>query len=433
MKKIVLAFLMVVASWSAGKAYELPDISNDAQFYMIACEPGQESYTKYGHAAIRVVDQQQGLDVSFNWGVFSFESPNFIGRFVVGKTDYELAVWHTEIFLSEYRERGSAVHQYHINLDSTEKQTLWNKMRENYEPKNRVYRYNFIFDNCATRVVNMILQSYDSIDAPSFDMPTINYRTFVKTYTHPDNFMALGIDLVFGKQADKVISARESATFPLQAMELLAEANVKRDTVLEPILTNHTFLCNADKRGAWREYSKVGEVMMCLLPLAILAFMIAMFLRHKRYHYERISTQIVLWTLFVLSLLLLFLRYFTVHPLVDSNYNILWCNPITLVLAITLLIRHHKLGLKTLVSFITWAMTFSYIFILAYGMQSMSAPLFCWWIMVCGCETLVFLTYMSRYERYLKNKAKNGKQHHHHHHHRHHLHLHHHHHHHDKE
>jgi len=417
---------MILANVIYARSFELPEISNKTEFYMIACEPGQETYTLFGHAAIRVVDPIQGLDVSFNWGVFSFDAPNFIGRFVVGQTDYELAVWPTNSFLAEYRERGSAVHQCHINLDSIEKQRLWTLMCKNYQPENRVYRYNFIYDNCATRVVDMILASYDTISSPSFDLPTMSYRKFVSTYTHTDRWISVGIDLVFGREADKVVTAKQSTTFPLQAMQLLLGAKVVRDSVAEPILTDHIFLCNPDKFGAWREQSKFGTILMCILPLAILALYIFLFFWRKKYHFEQISTQIILWLLFILSLLLIFLKHFTIHPLVDFNLNILWCNPITGVLAVMLLFRHRAFLSKVYVSFLTFILTFAYLFVLANDIQCMAGPLFCWWIMVLGVELIILFTYLPRYITHIKHKFKKHK--HHHHHHRHHHHHHHHHH-----
>ena len=410
---------MIVTGIMYARSAELPDISDSTEFYMITCEPGQEAYTLFGHSAIRVVDHTQNLDVSFNWGVFSFEAPNFIGRFVVGKTDYELAVWHTEIFLAEYRERGSTVHQCHINLDSLEKQRLWTMLCKNYKPENRVYRYNFIYDNCATRVVDMILASYDSIDAKTFELPTKSYREFVSSYTHPDNFLALGIDLVFGKLADDVIPKRKSTTFPLQAMTLLSETSVKRNGHIEPILTNHTYLCNPDKTGAWKKYSKGKEVLMCLLPMAILALMIFLFFWHKRYHYKKILAEIILWVLFLLSLLILFLEFFTTHPLVEYNLNILWCSPLAGVLAVVLLLRRRK-NLKCAVALATFLCSFSYVFVLANDVQAASWPLLCWWLMVSVCELLIVLSYLHHFARTIKVYHKNSKKRHHHHHHHHH-------------
>lgn len=419
MKKFAIIILMIMTGIMYAKSSELPDISDNTEFYMITCEPGEEAYTLFGHSAIRVIDKTQNLDVAFNWGVFSFEAPNFIGRFVVGKTDYELAVWRTELFLAEYRERGSAVHQCHINLDSIEKQRLWTMLCTNYEPENRVYRYNFIYDNCATRVVDMILASYDSIYAPSFELPSKSYRDFVNSYTHPDNFLALGINLVFGKSADYVIPKRKTTTFPLQAMALLSETSVMRDGQQEPILTDHAYICNSNKTGSWKEYSKGKETLMCLLPLAIMALMIFLFLYHKRYHYKKFLAEIILWILFLLSLLILFLELFTTHPLVEYNLNILWCSPLAGVLAVVLLLRHKK-NFKFVVALATFLSTFSFLFVLTNSAQAVSWPLFFWWLMAFACELLIVLSYLHHFARSIKVYNNSSKKHHHHHHHHHH-------------
>ena len=322
---LLLAFIIAGATLTIKAANLCSKISDDAEFYMITCEPGEETYQLFGHSAIRVVDKSQGLDVAFNWGVFSFDAPNFVGRFIVGETDYELAVWSTDLFLEEYRERGSAVHQYRINLDTTEMRRLWKKLCKNYEPQNRVYRYNFIYDNCATRVVDMIVESYDSIDAPQFDMPSMSYRQFVTLYAHDSRWVMLGINLVFGQEADHVITTKKSTTFPLQAMKVLANAKVVRDSTVTPILSDHTYLCNEKNMDNWREKSSAGTTLMCLPPLIVLALLIFLFFYKKRYHYNKKLSEIILWLSFVASLLIIFLQQFTIHPFVHFNYNILWC------------------------------------------------------------------------------------------------------------
>lgn len=56
-----------------------------------------EIYAIYGHAAFRIVDHKTGEDKVYNWGIFDFDAPNFIGKFVQGyTTDYMLGVQETE-------------------------------------------------------------------------------------------------------------------------------------------------------------------------------------------------------------------------------------------------------------------------------------------------------------------------------------------------
>jgi len=102
----------------------------------------------YGHTGN---DPQNKVDVVFNYGIFSFETDNFYYKFIKGETDYYLGVNQTNIFLAEYARRNSMVWEQIIDISVPEKRKLINALVENYEPENRKYRYNFVFDNCATR------------------------------------------------------------------------------------------------------------------------------------------------------------------------------------------------------------------------------------------------------------------------------------------
>ena len=65
--------------------------SNDSiRLSLLTCAPGEEIYSLFGHTAIRYENPSQGVDVVFNYGLFSFDTPNFIFRFSLGETDYQL-------------------------------------------------------------------------------------------------------------------------------------------------------------------------------------------------------------------------------------------------------------------------------------------------------------------------------------------------------
>jgi len=81
--------------------------------------------------------------------MFNFNAPNFIFRFALGETDYQLGVTNYEHFASEYNYLGRDVWQQTLNLTQAEKEHLFNLLQENYRPENRIYRYNFFYDNCA--------------------------------------------------------------------------------------------------------------------------------------------------------------------------------------------------------------------------------------------------------------------------------------------
>ena len=150
---------------------------------MLTCEPGTEIYALFGHTALRFEDPSRDIDWVFNYGVFSFNTPNFVYRFVKGETDYQLGIVPFRYFEAEYAMRGSSVYQQTLNLKPDEKLRLWHLLEENYLPQNRVYRYNFFYDNCTTRARDRIEQCIDGkIEYP--EAPGgLSFRDIVHQYT----------------------------------------------------------------------------------------------------------------------------------------------------------------------------------------------------------------------------------------------------------
>ena len=157
-------------------------ISDSAKFYLVTCAPGAAVYERFGHSGIRVHDSVKGIDEVFHWGLFSFDTPNFIGRFIAGNTDYEMGVYTTKFFMLQYIERGSSVYAQELDLTTEQKHELYTKLWNNYRPENRKYRYNFIFDNCATRPYQLIISTYNYKISTNTQQEQITYRDIINKY-----------------------------------------------------------------------------------------------------------------------------------------------------------------------------------------------------------------------------------------------------------
>lgn len=104
---------------------------------------GEEIYSLFGHTAIRYEEPARGIDRVYNYGLFSFNTPNFTLRFALGNANYRLGVEDYRHFAVEYEYFGRSVWQQTLNLTAEEQQQLITLLEENYRPENRIYRYNF--------------------------------------------------------------------------------------------------------------------------------------------------------------------------------------------------------------------------------------------------------------------------------------------------
>src|SRR6476469_9345789 len=54
--------------------------------YLLTFGWGDEVWEKFGHNAIWIHDASTGTDTTYNWGMFSFDEPHFLSRFLTGDT-----------------------------------------------------------------------------------------------------------------------------------------------------------------------------------------------------------------------------------------------------------------------------------------------------------------------------------------------------------
>ena len=70
-RKILYILATIVSIFPQVKA------QNDSiNAYLLTCEPGRAIYELYGHSAIWIEEEGKGYDEVFNYGLFSFDSPN---------------------------------------------------------------------------------------------------------------------------------------------------------------------------------------------------------------------------------------------------------------------------------------------------------------------------------------------------------------------
>ena len=130
--KFILSALLILTGLSNLKS----QIANDTSVYLITCSPGTETYSIYGHSAIRVAIPSAGIDVVYNWGVFDFNTKNFVWKFAKGKLNYMLGVYPYNVFLEEYMFEKRSVYSQKVNMESDDLMYLTTLLEENLKPEN---------------------------------------------------------------------------------------------------------------------------------------------------------------------------------------------------------------------------------------------------------------------------------------------------------
>lgn len=307
-------------------------LGDQARISILTCNPGTEVYSMYGHTAIRVNDPEQGIDVVFNYGVFSFETPNFLYRFAKGQTDYLMVGQKFSSFIPEYEADKRSVYEQILNLSSAGKNQLFQALIENAKPENREYRYNFFMDNCATRVRDMIERNSGSnISFPELQ-PTESYRGLIKAYHHSFRWIDLGIDLLVGKKAEQSVSAYGQMFLPEYLQKQFSQATISTDSGKQPLVSETHTLVEFPNAKLNSNLPWPGLVFGFIFIL-VLAFSIWAYAQKKSIRW------IDYWLFAASGLAGLIIGWFTLfseHPAMSPNYNLLWANPLNLFFVLIL-------------------------------------------------------------------------------------------------
>jgi len=342
MKKVflVIAIFLCVINLNAQQV----SISDSAVVSLLTCSPGEEVYSKFGHTAIRIADKNNNIDVIFNYGIFSFETSNFYYKFIKGETDYQLGVYDTRNFLPEYAQRNSMVVEQVLNLSPAEKRDLFALLMQNYLPENRTYRYNFIFDNCATRPRDKILASLHGYVKFQENYESKTFRQLVGSYVGNDTWLKFGIDLVFGIRADKIATESESMFLPevlmgeFQTAQITARVGGTKKLISERRILVHK-IDTKEESTFWLFKPMAFSILLLLIGSAIT------FWDTKRKYYYRPFDAFLFGLTGVAGLIIAYLMFFSLHPLVKSNLNILWLNPLSLLIVSLLWVRRLRVAL----------------------------------------------------------------------------------------
>lgn len=295
---------------------------------LLTCQPHEEIYSLYGHTALRYHDLKRNEDWAFNYGIFNFHAPHFVLRFVFGLTDYELGVIPTDIFKQEYRRFGSQVTEQVLNLTNEEKHAIHKALYENYRPENRVYRYNYFYDNCTTRARDMVERNINGQvryqDNPDYE-PT--YREMVRECTMAHPWATWGNDFLLGIKADLKTDQRQQEFLPNNLLHDFARAQIIRtDGRYVPLVKETRQIVPSGVQIVEQDFPLTPtECAIILLIISLLVF---------AYEWKKRQTlkwwDILLMTMQGLMGLVLFVMIFSQHPTTNINLQILLFNPLPL-------------------------------------------------------------------------------------------------------
>ncbi len=298
--------------------------TNETEIYILTCSPGADLYSVFGHTAIMV--KTPTTDFVYNYGTFDFNTDNFYVKFARGQLPYKVAKEEFGYFQYGYIREQRQIWAQRLNFTSKQKTTLIDLLEVNVLPENALYKYDFFYDNCATRIRDII----DEATGNTVDWGKANkangstFRQMIDVYLPDMEWSDLGIDIALGLPCDYYVQDGEQAFLPDSLMYLFDNARLNGNS----LMADGFEVLPAEPIQVKKKFKDSSFKVICFISIVLL---IVLFI-YRRKRFSRILSALILLVNGLVGTLIFLLWFFTDHNATMDNLNILWASPLNLIL-----------------------------------------------------------------------------------------------------
>ena len=310
---------------------------------LITCTPGTDVYAHFGHTAIRLVNFTNGMDIVFNYGCFDSFGSNFVMKFIKGETDYIVDAEDGSYFFGRYHKMGNGAVEQVLNLTQDECTKLAELLFENIKPENRGYRYNWLYDNCTTRARDMIEKAIKGKVVYEKETAPLTARDELHECLANNSWLELGIDLLLGTEIDSIAPRKIQQFIPAHyKSDLDAAYIIDNDGSRRSMLAETMEVLDEDPRNQTGDTWITPNVVFSIIFLAVILSVTDWREKRRAIQYRRnaktnIWFDIILHTVQgIAGIIIGYLFFFSEHPAVDSNWQVIIFNPLYILYAIYL-------------------------------------------------------------------------------------------------
>ncbi|MGO4821813.1 MULTISPECIES: lipoprotein N-acyltransferase Lnb domain-containing protein [unclassified Flavobacterium] len=309
LKKTIL-FIAIILSATTNFAQSIT-LSQDARVSILTCGTGNESYSLFGHTAIRIADPKNYIDAVYNYGAFDFNTPNFALKFIKGDLQYFAVAHSFTDFMNEYNYEKRAVYEQELNINLALKQKLFTNLNSSLSSGESHYTYKFIDKNCTSMVVDIVNKTLKGNVIVKHGDTNLTYRSILYPYFDNHFYEKLGTSIIFGKKVDQQGS---QIFLPFELLKSLKATKYQNNPLAKDSKTLLAF--NETTPSSW--WNNAYTYILFLLFIVLI--------NHKK------IAQVYLLLIALLGLFFVFAGFYSDHQELAYNYNILLLNPLLLFL-----------------------------------------------------------------------------------------------------
>ena len=326
------------------------EAGSDLTVYLLTFGWGDAVWERFGHNAIWIKDRRGGTDMTYNWGMFDFDQPHFVWRFVTGDTRYWMEAFDLNTMINAYKKVNRSILSQELNLSPAQRLKLQQFVQWNALPQNKFYRYDYYRDNCSTRLRDAL----DHALSGQLQTATVSRMTSGTFRWHTQRLMTgdiplyTGVTLALGHPADKPISMWQEMFLPVRMANDLRSVTIPDSSGNQiPLVRSEAALYMA---GRSPEPSSPPNYLPLFVATGIVfaALLVVLVRSAEGGHRAAMFAATALatfWSLLagIAGLALVFAWVFTKHYFMGRNENLLHFDPLSIILVVLIPLSIYRL------------------------------------------------------------------------------------------
>ena len=317
------------------------------QISLLTYSPGEKLYSIFGHSALRVYDKS--TDWVYNYGTFDFDDPHFYLNFLKGELMYRLSRMPFNYVLKNIEQENRSLIETPLLLSVEQKAKVIKYLEMNYLPENREYRYDFLFNNCATKIIDVInfgtsnLTGYNPMATPHW-----SFRQLLYPYLEKRPWIHMGVDFLMGLPADRKTEGTEASFLPDYLHLQLKNARIAE------ISGNDSELSLSDKihfHEIPRKQKSQIKPEWVLWPLVLICMISLIFGTYFSVFFTWLNNALLL-SFGAIGFILLLMWIVTDHYIFNFNPDLLWANPLFFIIPFLKIKTGNKTRYRTKIFFL---------------------------------------------------------------------------------
>jgi hypothetical protein len=277
----------------------LPLVSHaepNVSVHVLSMGPDKYLFTRFGHIALMVEDEDTGAGTVYNFGEFDYRDPELATNLISGRLQYFLDITTKEKLVAFYRRIGRGLASRQLALDDDQKRRLLRRLDVYARPENRGYEYRHLDNNCCTRVRDLVDEVSGGALSRGNGAAARTYRFWLAKSLEPMPLARAGLMFALGPQADRPISRFEEQFYPQVLTESLDQSRFPGDQ--RPLVSSRRILSEPHAGRIVPSGRALQNTILVGVPILVtLGFVIAALFPRRRFAIRIFGGGLALWGL----------------------------------------------------------------------------------------------------------------------------------------